>query len=410
MRIVALALIALSGATAVSGEETKPAGPLPDATRSSAMAARFAPVADRRRHLEAAAGRAAGAGPAGGGGPHHGSAVPAPGLGGQRGRCSCSSSATRRPSGRARLHYFLINKGPWSRLDHNAPFVPGVPRQARGRQLLSGGGDQGGSRGLDEVAARGRAGRGPRASSPPSGAAPTARSPPCPTASSTRASSRARPELLREAAALTQQPTLKAFLTRRAAAFVSNDYYDSRRGLDGAGRVHRAHHRPLRGVRGRVVQLQGRLRGLHHRARRRGDGEAGAVRRRAAGHREPPAHRSRACATRSWARWRPIRVVNVVFTSGDGNRGVQTAAFNLPNDERVVQEKGSKRVMLKNMQEAKFEKVAAAHRPRRPARRRPQGRLLRRLLHAHPHARADARPRARTTSRWAAARRPSAAS
>src|SRR5262249_4844789 len=29
------------------------------------------------------------------------------------------------PEGRARLHYFLINKGPWSRLDHNAPFVPG---------------------------------------------------------------------------------------------------------------------------------------------------------------------------------------------------------------------------------------------------------------------------------------------
>jgi hypothetical protein len=53
----------------------------------------------------------------------------------------------------------------------------------------------------------------------------------------------------------------------------------------------------------------------------------------------------------------PIRVVNVVFSSGDGNRGVQTAAYNLPNDERVVQEKGSKRVMLKNMQEAKFDKV-----------------------------------------------------
>src|SRR4029450_2215884 len=25
--------------------------------------------------------------------------------------------------GRARLRYFLINKGPWSRLDHNAPFI-----------------------------------------------------------------------------------------------------------------------------------------------------------------------------------------------------------------------------------------------------------------------------------------------
>src|ERR1700730_17396403 len=30
------------------------------------------------------------------------------------------------PLGRARLHYFLINKGPWSRLDQDAPFIPGV--------------------------------------------------------------------------------------------------------------------------------------------------------------------------------------------------------------------------------------------------------------------------------------------
>src|SRR6266850_7564771 len=29
--------------------------------------------------------------------------------------------------GRARLHYFLINKGPWSRLDQNEPFIPGAP-------------------------------------------------------------------------------------------------------------------------------------------------------------------------------------------------------------------------------------------------------------------------------------------
>jgi hypothetical protein len=53
----------------------------------------------------------------------------------------------------------------------------------------------------------------------------------------------------------------------------------------------------------------------------------------------------------------PIRVVNTIFSSGDGNRGVQTAAFNLPNDERVIKEKGSKRVMLKNNQEAKFKVV-----------------------------------------------------
>jgi hypothetical protein len=33
--------------------------------------------------------------------------------------------------------------------------------------------------------------------------------------------------LLREAAALATEPTLKAFLTKRADAFLSNDYYDS---------------------------------------------------------------------------------------------------------------------------------------------------------------------------------------
>jgi hypothetical protein len=50
-------------------------------------------------------------------------------------------------------------------------------------------------------------------------------------------------------------------------------------------------------------------------------------------------------------------VVNVVISAGDGNRGVQTAAYNLPNDDRVTREKGAKRVMLKNVQDAKFSKV-----------------------------------------------------
>jgi hypothetical protein len=33
------------------------------------------------------------------------------------------------PVGRSRLHYFLLNKGPWSRLDHNEPFIPGAPKK-----------------------------------------------------------------------------------------------------------------------------------------------------------------------------------------------------------------------------------------------------------------------------------------
>jgi hypothetical protein len=53
----------------------------------------------------------------------------------------------------------------------------------------------------------------------------------------------------------------------------------------------------------------------------------------------------------------PIRVVNSIFCAGDANRGVQTAAFNLPNDEKIAHEMGTKRVMLKNVQEAKFRTV-----------------------------------------------------
>ena len=53
----------------------------------------------------------------------------------------------------------------------------------------------------------------------------------------------------------------------------------------------------------------------------------------------------------------PIKVVQEIFTAGDTKAGVQTAAFNLPNDEKVREAKGSKKVMLKNITEAKFDKI-----------------------------------------------------
>ncbi|NOX17642.1 MAG: peptidase [Chlorobi bacterium] len=53
----------------------------------------------------------------------------------------------------------------------------------------------------------------------------------------------------------------------------------------------------------------------------------------------------------------PIVVVQEVYAAGDAKAGVQTLAFNLPNDERVRKAKGSKKVMLKNIHEAKFEKL-----------------------------------------------------
>ena len=53
----------------------------------------------------------------------------------------------------------------------------------------------------------------------------------------------------------------------------------------------------------------------------------------------------------------PIVVAQELFSAGDTKAGVQTLAFNLPNDERVRKAKGSKKVLLKNVNEAKFRKL-----------------------------------------------------
>ncbi len=162
--------------------------------------------------------------------------------------------------------------------------------------------------------------------------------------------------MLHEAAQLTSQPTLKAYLTSRAAAFLSNDYYASDvawmeldASIDptiGPYEVYedewfnfKAAFEAFITVRddAETKKLQtfgSELQGLEN---------ALPI---------DPALRNPTLGALA-----PIRVVNVVFTAGDANRGVQTAAFNLPNDERVVKEKGSKRVMLKNVQEAKFRLV-----------------------------------------------------
>lgn len=53
----------------------------------------------------------------------------------------------------------------------------------------------------------------------------------------------------------------------------------------------------------------------------------------------------------------PLSVIDVIYTAGDARRGVMTLAFNLPNDPRVSDEYGTKKVMLRNVIDAKFAKV-----------------------------------------------------
>jgi hypothetical protein len=52
-----------------------------------------------------------------------------------------------------------------------------------------------------------------------------------------------------------------------------------------------------------------------------------------------------------------INVYDVVYYAGDCNSGSKTIAINLPNDERVHLQKGSRRLQLKNSMKAKFDKI-----------------------------------------------------
>ena len=53
----------------------------------------------------------------------------------------------------------------------------------------------------------------------------------------------------------------------------------------------------------------------------------------------------------------PIRVVDLVATAGEASSGVMTLAYNLPNDERVREAKGSKKVLMRNVIRAKYDQI-----------------------------------------------------
>jgi Peptidase family M49 len=52
-----------------------------------------------------------------------------------------------------------------------------------------------------------------------------------------------------------------------------------------------------------------------------------------------------------------LNAYDVVFYAGDCNSGAKTIAINLPNDEQVQLEKGTRRLQLKNAMRAKFERI-----------------------------------------------------
>ncbi|PYR01606.1 MAG: hypothetical protein DMF97_07140 [Acidobacteria bacterium] len=255
------------------------------------------------------------------------------------------------PAGRARLHYFLINKGPWSRLDHNQVFVPGAPAKPDAANFYPPGAskpeierwiqslpetERSRATGFFSVIRRAGAGFST-----------------VPYSLEYQGELARAAALLREAANLAAEPTLKAFLAKRADAFLSNDYYES----DIAWMELKGAIEPTMGPYEVYEDEWFNYKAAFESFITVQDEAETAKLQRFAGELQdiennlPIEARHRNPKLGALA---PIVVVNEIFAAGDANRGVQTAAFNLPNDERVVREKGTKRVMLKNVQDAKF--------------------------------------------------------
>ena len=266
-------------------------------------------------------------------------------------------SADPSPIGRARLRYFLINKGPWSRLDHNEAFLGpefGVPAKPGGANYYPADAKkeeiEKWFQGLSGDAKQAATGFFTLVRRSPAGLMLV----PYNTAYA-NVLHEAATHLL-AAADMTSQPTLKRYLELRAKAFLNNDYYDS----DIAWMELNASIEPTIGPYETYEDEWFSFKAAFEAfVTLRDDAETKRLavfgaELQALENELPIDPKLRNPQLGSLA---PIRVVNVIFTAGDANRGVQTAAFNLPNDERVVTQKGSKRVMLKNVQEAKFQKV-----------------------------------------------------
>ena len=264
--------------------------------------------------------------------------------------------ADKTPIGRQRLHYFYINDGPWSRLDNNESFIEGVPKE-KPPQAAAYPDDitreefNAGVAGLPDAEKQNATGFFYLIRRGSDGKLMTV-----PYSQAYREYLEPAAKLLHEAAALTTNKTLKNFLNKRADSFGTDDYYESDvawMDLDAAIDVTIG---PYETYEDELFSYKASFEAY---VTLRDDAESAKLAKFSRYLQElennlpmDPAFRNPKLGAAS-----PIRVVNEVYSSGEGNNGVQTAAFNLPNDERVVKEKGSKRVMLKNVQDAKFNKT-----------------------------------------------------
>jgi hypothetical protein len=264
------------------------------------------------------------------------------------------------PLGKARLHYFWINKGPWSDLDAYKAFLPGVPPrkplaanfypESMTKEAFENWVGQVSPKEQEQAKSFFTVIRWRENSKPPNNLLTI------PYSQQYADDLNRAANLLREATELTDNASLKKFLSLRADAFLSNDYYESDMAwmdLDAPLDITIGPYETYND------ELYGYKAAFEAYVNLRDDDETAKLSVFTQHLQEiennlpiDPQYRNPKLGAAA-----PIRVVDQILSAGDGAHGVQTAAYNLPNDDRVVQQKGSKRVMLKNVQEAKFRSV-----------------------------------------------------
>ena len=162
---------------------------------------------------------------------------------------------------------------------------------------------------------------------------------------------------LEEAAAITTNPSLKKFLTLRAKAFRTDDYFESELAwMD-------LKDTPIEMVIGPYETYTDGLYGAKTAFEAfvvlRNPTESSALDVYKSHLRDMEANLPEEEQYKNFKRGfeSPISVGDQIRAGGDANHGIQTVAFNLPNDERVREAKGAKKVILQNVLGAKYDRI-----------------------------------------------------
>lgn len=165
--------------------------------------------------------------------------------------------------------------------------------------------------------------------------------------------------LLEQAAAITTNPSLKRFLTLRAKSFRTNDYFESEMAwMDLKGTPIEVAIGPYETY---TDELMGQKTAFEAFVTLMNPAESAALDKYKGYLTAMEANLPVEEKYKNFKRGgdSPIAVAEQVSGGGDNMHGPQTIAFNLPNDERVREAKGAKKVILSNVLGAKYDGILA---------------------------------------------------